>query len=390
MRAFHTLRQMEILVGVLAVALRCSGSPTSSPERTRSSDGYPRGTRRAGSNEPRSRHRAPSMHRGAILDAGRAARRQVRPRFLRQPLDRRPPRLGALVRRCPVPPRPARRGTAAIADRTPPHAAEVETAGPDRWLRGDAIPVDEGGSVLLVVSDAPRLDGSTPSAGTSSRTPRRAEDAAASIQAAETIGTAGLDDPSVVPRFAAQLERAKPRVRRGSSRPPRPVAPRDRQRARRVPWGSTPSCAMRSSGSRPRRRGRHRAPRRREAQPRFAARTRARLGVRNLVDNAIRYTRPGGGVDVRASPRPAVRSCWPWPTPVSASHAGPGPRLRALPPGPRSFPRDGRHGLSLDRPPRRPEPRRQRRRDERARFGLDVRDPTAGNVRALSSKHRGV
>jgi two-component system sensor histidine kinase SenX3 len=127
---------------------------------------------------------------------------------------------------------------------------------------------------------------------------------AASIQAAaETIGTAALDDPEVVPRFAAQLEREAVRLSRIVS---------DLLDLSRLETGSALDeevaldAVVRDEAERfegqaaeagvelgvesatvPRVRG--------------SARDLA-LMVRNLVDNAIRYTRPGGRVDVRLAP----------------------------------------------------------------------------------------
>jgi signal transduction histidine kinase len=192
----------------------------------------------------------------------------------------------------------------AMVERTPA-SAEVETGSPSRWLRGAATPVGDDGSVLLVVSDvteARRLEAVrrdfVANASHELKTP------AASIQAAaETIGTAAVDDPAVVPRFAAQLEREAVRLSRivsdlldlsrlesGSALDERvalDVVLRDEGERFE---GSAAEAGVELSiraGSVPRVDG--------------SARDLA-LMVRNLVDNAIRYTRPGGRVDVRLDP----------------------------------------------------------------------------------------
>ena len=190
---------------------------------------------------------------------------------------------------------------AAIVDRAP-RAAEVETSAPGRWLRGDAIPVDEHGAVLLVVRDvteARRLDAVrrdfVANASHELKTP------AASIQAAaETIGTAAHDDPSVVPRFAAQLEREALRLSRIVS---------DLLDLSRLETGSTLDELVALDGLVRDEAERFQAPTveagvelhvQAEAVPRVRGSARElALMVRNLVDNAIRYTRPGGRVDVR-------------------------------------------------------------------------------------------
>jgi two-component system sensor histidine kinase SenX3 len=188
----------------------------------------------------------------------------------------------------------------ALRDRAP-GSAEVDTGTPTRWLRGDALPVGEEGSVLLVVRDvteARRLDeirrDFVANASHELKTP------VATIQAtAETIGTAAVDDPDVLPRFAAQLEQEALRLSRIVS---------DLLDLSRLESGSVLDEAValdaivRDEGERfeaaaaeagveltiaadpvPRVRG--------------SARDLA-LMVRNLVDNAVRYTRPGGTVEV--------------------------------------------------------------------------------------------
>ena len=183
-------------------------------------------------------------------------------------------------------------------------SADVEVGAEGRWLRGNAIPVGEDGSVLLVVRDiteARRLEAVrrdfVANASHELKTP------AASIQAAaETIGKAALDDPQVVPRFAAQLETEAIRLSRivsdlldlsrleHGSELGEVVAldtiVRD-ELERSEGFAAEAAVAMEVQAPEvPRVRG--------------SARDLA-LMVRNLVDNAIRYTQPGGRVDVHLS-----------------------------------------------------------------------------------------
>lgn len=183
-----------------------------------------------------------------------------------------------------------------------PRSAEAETGAPSRWLRGDAFPVGADGAVLLVVRDvtetrrleAVRRDFVT-NASHELKTP------AASIQAtAETIATAAHDDPAVVPRFAVQLEREAVRLSRIVS---------DLLDLSRLESGSelegsvALDAALRDEAERfevPAAEGGVELLVESDAVPpvRGSARDLA-LMVRNLIDNAIRYTRPGGRVEVR-------------------------------------------------------------------------------------------
>ena len=181
---------------------------------------------------------------------------------------------------------------------------EVETGSPSRWARAAAIPVSDDGSVLLVmrdVTEAKRLEAVrrdfVANASHELKTP------AASIQAAgETIRAAAQDDPSVIPRFAEQLEREAIRLSRivsdlldlsrletgdeldeevGLDQVVKEELDRFEEAAR--DGGLTLSMDLASVPS-----------------VRGSARDLSLL-VRNLVDNAIRYTRPGGRVDVSLS-----------------------------------------------------------------------------------------
>ena len=186
-----------------------------------------------------------------------------------------------------------------------PRSTEVETGAPSRWLRGDAIPVGEDGAVLLVVRDvteARRLEAVrrdfVANASHELKTP------AASIQAAaETIGTAALDDPAVVPRFAAQLEREAVRLSRIVS---------DLLDLSRLESGSILDELVVFDAVLRDEMERFEAPAAEagvglsvevEAVGRIRGASRElALMLRNLVDNAIRYTPPGGRVDVRLTP----------------------------------------------------------------------------------------
>ncbi len=181
---------------------------------------------------------------------------------------------------------------------------EVETGSPSRWTRATAIPVGDDGSALLVlrdVTEAKRLEAVrrdfVANASHELKTP------AASIQAAgETIRSAASDDPAVIPRFAEQLEREAFRLSRivsdlldlsrletgdeldeevGLDQVVKEERDRFEDAARE--GGLTLSIGLRPV-----------------SPVRGSARDLSLL-VRNLVDNAIRYTRPGGRVDVTLS-----------------------------------------------------------------------------------------
>jgi two-component system, OmpR family, phosphate regulon sensor histidine kinase PhoR len=181
-----------------------------------------------------------------------------------------------------------------------PVSSETEVAA-SRWLRGSAVPVQGDGSVLLVIRDvteARRLDAVrrdfVANASHELKTP------AATIQAAaETIRSAATDDPSVVPRFAAQLEGEAIRLSRivgdlldlsrleSGSELEDVVALdavlRDESERFEDPAAEA-GVRLTITANGP-------------ALVRGSARDLALL-VRNLVDNAIRYTPTGGSVDV--------------------------------------------------------------------------------------------
>ena len=181
---------------------------------------------------------------------------------------------------------------------------EVERAAPSRWLRVTATPAGEG-SVLVVVSDitderrveAVRRD-FVANASHELKTP------AASIQAAaETLRSVAEDDPEAVPRFAVQLEREALRLSRIVA---------DLLDLSRLESGSELNervrldALVREDAERYEDQAREASVRltvdAEAATVRGAARDLSLL-VRNLIDNAIRYTRPEGTVEVRVSER---------------------------------------------------------------------------------------
>ena len=180
----------------------------------------------------------------------------------------------------------------------------VESGAPSRWLRATAMPVGEDGSVLLVVRDiteARRIDevrrDFVANASHELKTP------AAAIQAAaETIRSAAADDPAAVRRFASQLELDAFRLSRivadlldlsrletGSDLDDRPrldiIVREEALRFREVAVETDLTLTIDVA-----------------EVPAVRGSTRdLSLLVRNLIDNAIRYTKPGGTVVVQVS-----------------------------------------------------------------------------------------
>jgi signal transduction histidine kinase len=181
---------------------------------------------------------------------------------------------------------------------------EADTGAPPRWLRATAIPVDDDGSVLLVVRDvteARRLDAVrrdfVANASHELKTP------AASIRAAaETLRHGALDDPPAARRFTEQLEREAMRLSRivsdlldlsrlesGSDLAERVrldiVAADELERLEEIAVEAGLAIELHTQGV-----------------PSIAGSGRdLALLVRNLIDNAVRYTPSGGRVDVSVS-----------------------------------------------------------------------------------------
>jgi signal transduction histidine kinase len=182
-----------------------------------------------------------------------------------------------------------------------PGTTEIERDDPIRWLRATAVPAGEDGSILLVITDitetrrieAVRRD-FVANASHELKTP------AASIRAAaETLASIADRDPQAVPRFASQLEREAMRLSRIVA---------DLLDLSRLETGSELGERVRLDTLA------------REEVERFEETAReggrvirvdaasaatvsgsARdlsLMIRNLIDNALRYTQPGGHVEI--------------------------------------------------------------------------------------------
>jgi two-component system phosphate regulon sensor histidine kinase PhoR len=179
--------------------------------------------------------------------------------------------------------------------------AEVELGAPSRWLRATALPVGADGATLLVVRDvtqARRLTGArrdfVANASHELKTP------VASIRAAaETLRDGAIDDPPAARRFTEQLEREAVRMSRivadlldlsrlESGREMDDQVRLDTVAADEVERMEDTAGLRGVSISV-------------EAAPVPAVRGSSRdlsLMVRNLIDNAVRYTSEGGSVDV--------------------------------------------------------------------------------------------
>jgi signal transduction histidine kinase len=196
----------------------------------------------------------------------------------------------------------------AVADRAVTSEL-VETGSPNRWLRATATPAGEDGAVLVVVRDvteAMRVDtirrDFVANASHELKTP------AASIQAAaETLKQAAADDPVAVPRFAAQLEREAFRLSRIVA---------DLLDLSRLESGSDLSeqvyldALIREEVQRFEDIAREAELTLQVAAPDVAVVDGSgrdlSLLVRNLIDNAIRHSHPGGRVDVSVTPEDGV------------------------------------------------------------------------------------
>jgi signal transduction histidine kinase len=178
---------------------------------------------------------------------------------------------------------------------------DVERSSPSRWLRVTATPAGEG-LVLLVITDITdsrrtevvRRD-FVANASHELKTP------AASIQAAaETLRAVADEDPQAVSRFAVQLEREALRLSRIVA---------DLLDLSRLEAGSVLGepvrldVIVREEAERSDDAAREAAVELEVTAPRAAPVTGSgrdlSLLIRNLIDNAVRYTRPGGRVDIR-------------------------------------------------------------------------------------------
>ncbi len=183
-----------------------------------------------------------------------------------------------------------------------PVSVETDLGSPRRTLRGLASTVGSDGSVLLVlrdVTEAKRLD--TVRRDFVTNASHELKTPAAAIQAvAETIRRAARNDPDVVPRFAEQLEREAIRLSRIVS---------DLLDLSRLESGSDLASDVRIDDIAREETARYRptaesAGLTLELDVGPTEKVRGSAGdlsllVRNLIDNAIRWTRQGGSVRVR-------------------------------------------------------------------------------------------
>ena len=176
---------------------------------------------------------------------------------------------------------------------------EVETGTPNRWLRASCTPIGDDGSLLIVVRDvteARRLDAIrrdfVANASHELKTP------AASIQAAaETLLRVATDDPASVSRFATQLDRESRRL----SRIVADLLDLSRLEAgseldERVRVDSVLKDEARRSRERAEAAGVTLIVEAPEAPAIRGSERDLALLIRNLLDNAVSYTRAGGTV----------------------------------------------------------------------------------------------
>jgi two-component system sensor histidine kinase SenX3 len=233
-----------------------------------------------------------SMNEGVLLFGGDGRRRFANPAAGRL-LGARPSNVQAIL---PLRLREAVRAAASDGGTT---TVDGEVGTPTRALRGAATPVGGDGSVLLIVSDVTetlriermRRDFVT-NASHELKTP------AAAIQAtAETIRTAAADDVEAVPGFAEQLEREAARLSRIVS---------DLLDLSRLEAGTTDDDDVSLDGVLRDEADRCNAEagetgvaieiRTVRVPPVSGSRRDLSLLIRNLLDNAVRYTASGGRV----------------------------------------------------------------------------------------------
>jgi signal transduction histidine kinase len=181
-----------------------------------------------------------------------------------------------------------------------PTSVLVETGVPTRWLRGTITPAADGATLVVVrdVTEQGRLESVrrdfVANASHELKTP------AATIQAAaETLRQAAEDDPAAVPRFASQLEREAVRLSRIVA---------DLLDLSRLESGSALDDVV-SLGAAAREEGQRLQEAAQRAgvtvdiltdaeRPVRGSQKDLALLVRNLIDNAIRYSHGGGEVRV--------------------------------------------------------------------------------------------
>ena len=184
--------------------------------------------------------------------------------------------------------------------RREPTSVLVETGAPARWLHGTVTPAADDATLVVVrdVTHQRRLEAVrrdfVANASHELKTP------AATIQAvAETLGRAAADDPEAVARFASQLEREAVRLSRIVA---------DLLDLSRLESGSaldelvSLGAAAREEGQRLEESARHAGVtleiQTQDERPVRGSQRDLALLVRNLIDNAIRYSHEGGRVAV--------------------------------------------------------------------------------------------
>ncbi len=185
--------------------------------------------------------------------------------------------------------------------RREPTSVLVETGAPARWLHGTVTPAADDATLVVVrdVTHQRRLEAVrrdfVANASHELKTP------AATIQAvAETLGRAATEDPEAVARFASQLEREAVRLSRIVA---------DLLDLSRLESGSaledfvSLGAAAREEGQRLEETAEHAGVtleiQTEDERPVRGSQRDLALLVRNLIDNAIRYSHEGGRVAVR-------------------------------------------------------------------------------------------
>jgi signal transduction histidine kinase len=238
-----------------------------------------------------------TMHEGILL-IGRDADVVFANEAIARHLQASPTSLDAIL------PFALRTAIQASRDRREPTTVLIETGVPSRWLRGTITPAADDATLVIVRdvtqqqrTEAVRRD-FVANASHELKTP------AATIQAAaETLRHAADDDPAAVPRFASQLEREAVRLSRIVA---------DLLDLSRLESGSSLDDLV-SLGATAREEGQRLIGAAEEADVTLEIRARSErpvrgsqrdlaLLIRNLIDNAIRYSHEGGHVSVDIDP----------------------------------------------------------------------------------------